>query len=254
MSTRARLTALFAVLGALVAVAVVLTIAVRPAATSAAAPGGASPYEVAAGLDDCGRGWGEMDPGSGGTTVPGGDMSFDIANGTVAGIEVYVQAIDSKKVYLDLESIGAGAHAKARVTLGAGRYRFVCLPADADPLDRICAAVGAHLQVELELSDFATAVNRNMGQLPDDVRGRLRAEGIEYTVLWRNLLDDARAAGVIRPDVDLRAARLLIMGALNWALEWWHPEHGPLTEVIKTAQSLVRHGLGVSRERAAPSP
>lgn len=128
------------------------------------------------------------------------------------------------------------------------------LPADADPLDRICAAVGAHLQVELELSDFATAVTRNMGQLPDDVRGRLRAEGIEYTVLWRNLLDDARAAGVIRPDVDLRAARLLIMGALNWALEWWHPEHGPLTEVIKTAQSLVRHGLGVSRERAAPSP
>ena len=57
-----------------------------------------------------------------------------MTNHTVAGIEVYLQAVDTKKVYLDLESIGAGAHATARVTLGSGRYRFVCLPADADPV------------------------------------------------------------------------------------------------------------------------
>jgi AcrR family transcriptional regulator len=120
------------------------------------------------------------------------------------------------------------------------------LPGGITPMDRICAAVRAHLQVELQLSDFATAVTRNMGQLPDDVRGRLRAEGGEYIMLWRRLLDEARAAGDVRADIDLRAARMLVMGALNWTPEWWNPDHGSLADVIKTAQSLVRNGLGTA--------
>jgi AcrR family transcriptional regulator len=118
------------------------------------------------------------------------------------------------------------------------------LPPTTAPMDRIAAAVQAHLQVELQLSDFATAVTRNIGQLPDEVRDRLRAEGAEYIGLWRGLLDAARRAGVMRPDLDLRAARMLVMGALNWTTEWWNPEHGSLAAVVQTAQSLVRHGLG----------
>lgn len=65
------------------------------------------------------------------------------------------------------------------------------LPEDTEPMDRICVAVQAHLQVELELSDFATAVTRNLGQLPDEARSRLRAEGGEYITLWRQLLEQA---------------------------------------------------------------
>ncbi|GAB3385565.1 TetR/AcrR family transcriptional regulator [Amycolatopsis echigonensis] len=121
---------------------------------------------------------------------------------------------------------------------------LAALPPDLDPMDRICAAVQAHLQVELQLSDFATAVTRNMGQLPDDVRGRLRQEGGEYISLWRGLLEAARSTGAIRGDLDLRAARMLIMGALNWTPEWWNPEQGSLAGVVATAQSLVRNGLG----------
>lgn len=133
MSTRARLTALFGVLAAVVAVVIVVTLAARPAAVSAAP---SSEIPVTAGLDDCGQGW-----GSGGT-ASGGTADFDVENTTVGGIEVYLQAVDTQKVYLDLESIGAGAHAHARVTLGSGRYRFVCLPADADPVRGPTVAVG----------------------------------------------------------------------------------------------------------------
>jgi TetR/AcrR family transcriptional regulator, cholesterol catabolism regulator len=121
---------------------------------------------------------------------------------------------------------------------------LAALPAGTAPLDRIDAAVRAHLEVELELSDFATAVTRNLGQLPDAVRGPLRAAGSEYIALWRRLLESAQAAGAIRPGLDLRAARMLVMGALNWTPEWWDPKLGPLSAVIETAQSLVRHGLG----------
>lgn len=133
MSKRARLTAVFGVLAALVVVAAVLTVALRPAAVRAAP---ASEIAVTAGMDDCGAGWGGSGHADGGTT------SFDVANTTIGGIEVYLQAVDTTKVYLDLESIGAGAHAHARVTIGSGRYRFVCLPADADPVRGPTVAVG----------------------------------------------------------------------------------------------------------------
>ena len=125
MSTRARRTALFAAIAALVVVASVLTIVLRPVAAS---PNAGAAFEIAAGLDDCGRGWGQA-----ASPVDGGEQAFTVTNTTVGGIEVYLQSVDSKRVYLDLESLGAGAHATVRATLGAGRYRFVCLPADADP-------------------------------------------------------------------------------------------------------------------------
>ncbi|MFE4950079.1 imelysin family protein [Leifsonia sp. NPDC056665] len=133
MTKRARLTAFFGVLAALVVVAVVVSVAARPAAVRAAS---FSEVEVSAGTDDCGHGWADDGRALGGT------VSFDVSNTTIAGIEVYLQSVDSKKVYLDLESIGAGAHAHARVAIGSGRYRFVCLPADADPANGPTVRVG----------------------------------------------------------------------------------------------------------------
>ena len=61
--------------------------------------------------------------------------------------------------------------------------------------------------------------------------------------LWRDLLEEAREQGEIRADLDLSAARMLIMGALNWTPEWWSPSKGSLDNVIRTAQALVRNGL-----------
>ncbi|WP_082469026.1 MULTISPECIES: TetR/AcrR family transcriptional regulator [Sciscionella] len=120
---------------------------------------------------------------------------------------------------------------------------LAALPERKTPMDRICTAVQAHLQVELQLSDFATAVTRNIGQLPQAIQERLRNDGIAYIALWRGLLEDAREAREIRPDVDLRAARMLVMGALNWMPEWWDERQGSITETVSTAQSIVRHGL-----------
>jgi hypothetical protein len=62
-------------------------------------------------------------------------------------------------------------------------------------MDQICAAVRAHLEVELELSDVATAMTRNLGQLPDGLRNGPRAEGSEYMVLWRLSPEGAQGSG-----------------------------------------------------------
>ncbi|WP_040813084.1 TetR/AcrR family transcriptional regulator [Nocardia concava] len=120
---------------------------------------------------------------------------------------------------------------------------LAALPPDTSPLDRIAAATEAHLRHVLEISDYATAAIRNAGQVPDRIRARQQEEETTYGDLWRTLLSDAAAQDLLRPELDPRAARMLVLGALNWAAEWWHPQGGSLDTVVRTAQSMIRHGL-----------
>jgi len=122
------------------------------------------------------------------------------------------------------------------------------LPKDATGLDRICAAVGAHLEVVLRVSDYASAAIRNGPQLPADMRERQLVGQRAYGDVWRKLIDEATAAGEIHPELDPRAARMLIIGGLNWATEWWNPNRGSLRTVITTAQLLTRQGLAAPRQ------
>lgn len=116
-------------------------------------------------------------------------------------------------------------------------------PETASKLDLICVAIGAHLEMLLRLSDHASAAIRYGPQLPADMRERQLAEQRAYGDVWRKLIDDAREAGELHPDLDPRAARMLILGGLNWATEWWNPNRGSLRSVINTAQLIARHGL-----------
>jgi AcrR family transcriptional regulator len=126
--------------------------------------------------------------------------------------------------------------------------KLAALPPDAGPLDRIDAAVEAHLRYALEISDYTTASIRNAGQVPESIAIRYAAEASQYGDMWRKLLQDADNAGLLRPGLDPSAARMLVLGALNWAAEWWNPRRGSLEVVVRTAQSLVRHGLGTPQD------
>jgi TetR/AcrR family transcriptional regulator, cholesterol catabolism regulator len=117
------------------------------------------------------------------------------------------------------------------------------LPADVGPLDRLLAAVDAHLRHELEISDYTTAAIRNAGQVPPRIRKRQILEEQRYGEVWRRLINDLARAGQLRADLDLYLAQMLVLGALNWAVEWWDPRRGALETVVANAQSFVRHGL-----------
>ena len=120
---------------------------------------------------------------------------------------------------------------------------LAALPSDTGPMDRILAAIDAHLRLELTISDYTTASIRNAGQVPEQIRTRQLEEEAKYGVIWRQLFRDAKDAGDIRPDLDLHLGRMLVMGALNWAAEWWNPRSGSLNEVVKAAQSIVLAGI-----------
>jgi TetR/AcrR family transcriptional regulator, cholesterol catabolism regulator len=118
------------------------------------------------------------------------------------------------------------------------------LPADSSPMDRLLAAVEAHLRHLLEISDYATASIRNAGQVPLEIRKRQIVEEERYGEIWRRLINDMARSGELRADLDLYLAQMLMLGALNWAVEWWDPHRGSVDAVIASAQSFVRHGLG----------
>jgi AcrR family transcriptional regulator len=116
-------------------------------------------------------------------------------------------------------------------------------PAQATALDRLDIAIEAHLRQLMSESAFAHAVIRNVGQLPDSIRGRQVVEERKYAEIWRGLFRASQADGSLRADLDPELARLLIIGSLNWATEWWTPKRGSLDSVVATAKSIVRQGI-----------
>ena len=117
------------------------------------------------------------------------------------------------------------------------------LPADTSALDRLLAAVEAHLRHALEISDYTTASIRNAGQVPDTIRKRQVREEERYGEIWRGLINGLARDGGLRADLDLYIAQMLVLGALNWTVEWWDARRGSVDAVVANAQSLVRHGL-----------
>ncbi len=116
--------------------------------------------------------------------------------------------------------------------------------ADGTPaMDRLLVAAEAHLRHELEISDYTTAAIRNAGQVPEAIRKRQILEEERYGDIWRRLINDVARDGVLRPDLDLYIAQMLVLGALNWAVEWWNPRRSSVEAVVENAQSIIRHGI-----------
>lgn len=159
----------------------------------------------------------------------------DLAGMHVPGVYYY---FDSKEDLVE-EVLRAGvARACAFVEDG-----LAAVPAGSPALDRLRAAIEAHVLVVLEIGDYTSANIRIFGQLPDDIRRRHLTQQRSYGDLWRRLLEEARAAGELRADLDLSVLRMLILGALNWTVEWYRPGAQSAAEVARNATTMICEGV-----------
>jgi AcrR family transcriptional regulator len=108
------------------------------------------------------------------------------------------------------------------------------LGAAAGARSRLEAAIAAHLETLLDESDYTSAHIRCFPYVPSTLRIQLGSARRDYEEVWRGLLDDAAASEVLPPAMDRNAARLAILGALNWSLEWYDPALGKPSGLTQT--------------------
>jgi AcrR family transcriptional regulator len=142
------------------------------------------------------------------------------------------------------------------VTLSFARARAVVdsLPAGTSALDRLAAALRAHLKFQLVESDYGRAAVRSMGQYPQDMWSRVNAKFRAYGKFFDGLIAAAMKAGELDPGVNRSALRMLILGAANWTPEWYRREGTSSAEQIGDllVRLLLRGvGTGGKSERSA---
>lgn len=114
---------------------------------------------------------------------------------------------------------------------------------EEDKLGRLRAAIEAHLEMVLETGNYSAANLRLYGQMPEDIRKRLQRTQATVGRYWNQLLVEAQEAGAIRGDLDLSATRMLILGAVNWAAEWYRPGRLSPAELGRQATAIVLEGI-----------
>lgn len=122
-------------------------------------------------------------------------------------------------------------------------------PAD-DPLAQLRAAIEAHLTMALETGNYSAANLRLYGQMPPEIRERLLRTQRKVGAYWNDLLVGAQSAGAIRGDLDLSAVRMLIIGALNWATEWYQPDRLSVQELAEQAATIMLDGISSGSNRS----
>ena len=115
------------------------------------------------------------------------------------------------------------------------------LPAGAGPHERLQAAIKAHLLSSLEHSDYTSASIRAFAFLPDEVRAACRSERSRYEDLWRTLVDELYRAKLIDPKISRDSVRLLLLGAINWAGEWYRPDRMDIDQIARDFAASVVH-------------
>jgi TetR/AcrR family transcriptional regulator, cholesterol catabolism regulator len=137
--------------------------------------------------------------------------------------------------------VGEVVNEGVRVVYDAVEKALSALPAKATPRRRLEAAIKAHLLSSLEHSNYTSASIRAFAFLPDSVRRDCRIERRRYEVLWEKLVSELYKAGLIDPEISPDSIRLLLLGALNWAGEWYRPDRMGIDDISRDfAASILR--------------
>lgn len=111
----------------------------------------------------------------------------------------------------------------------------------ADVVLRI--AINRHLAAFLTWSDYTSANVRIFGQVPAAIRGVNLPARQRYEQLWDGLLERLKHDGLARQDLDVRATRSFLLGALNSTLEWFDPERGDIDALADTYADILMSGI-----------
>lgn len=117
------------------------------------------------------------------------------------------------------------------------------LPANATIRTRIEAVFRAHITAIIENDDYTLATRRVFGQVPEAIRAKNLKLRDFYEAYWQDILVEAQKSGEFRRNANTTFARLFILGALNWTVEWFKPGRGSIDTISREFASFLLDGL-----------
>ena len=145
-------------------------------------------------------------------------------HGTSIGDLAEAMGVQKGSVYAHIESKAGLLWEVAREGSEAFHAALDSVPDEGPVVERIRAALRAHLQVVAEQLDVATVFVREWRYLEGERRAEFVAERRRYEDRFRALFREGRERGDLRTDLDDATATLLALSSVNWAYTWLKPD------------------------------
>jgi AcrR family transcriptional regulator len=163
-------------------------------------------------------------------------------HGTSVGDLAAALGVQKGSLYAHIESKADLLWEVAREGGAAFHAALDAVPDEGPVVERIRAALRAHLRVVAEQLDVATVFVREWRYLEGERREAFVAERRRYEERFRALFREGREHGELRTDLDDGTAALLALSAVNWAYTWLRP--GAQTdELADRFTSLLLDGM-----------
>ena len=144
-------------------------------------------------------------------------------HGTSVGDLAEALGVQKGSLYAHIDSKADLLWEVAREGAEAFQAALDTVPEDGPVLERIQAALRAHLRVVAEQLDVATVFIREWRYLEGERRDTFVAERRRYEERVRALFREGREHGELRTDLDDGTAALLTLSAANGAYTWLRP-------------------------------
>ena len=144
-------------------------------------------------------------------------------HGTSVGDLADALGLQKGSLYAHIESKADLLWEVARAGAAAFHDALDSVPDEGPVVDRIRAALRAHLRVVGGQLDVATVFIREWRYLEGERREAFVLERRRYEERFRALFREGRERGELRTDLDDGAAALLALSAANWATTWLRP-------------------------------
>ncbi|HEX4324993.1 MAG TPA: TetR/AcrR family transcriptional regulator [Gaiellaceae bacterium] len=148
-------------------------------------------------------------------------------HGTSIGDLAAAMGVQKGSLYAHIESKADLLWEVAREGSTAFHAALDTVPEEGPVVERIRAALRAHLRVVAEQLDVATVFVREWRYLEGERRDEFVAERRRYEERFRALFREGRELGELRTDLDDATAALLALSAANWAYTWLRPGSRP---------------------------
>src|SRR5207253_11412586 len=144
-------------------------------------------------------------------------------HGTSIGDLAEAMGVQKGSLYAHIDSKEDLLWEVAREGAAAFHAALDSVPDEPPAIERVRAALRAHLRIVADQLDVATVFIREWRYLDGARREEFLGERRHYEERFRALFREGRERGELRTDLDDATAALLALSAANWAYTWLRP-------------------------------